>query len=436
MKLTRPIQFITIFLIIFGLANLVDATTSSKTYTESFPAVVCPPTLAGLSSQISLGSTKTQFQRLQDRTAKTSAVKLLRLPVIADSLLVNSEATTPVVWQSRAGRWGGAALCVGPVTSQWFVGASADVTTKGRLVVINSGLSDSIVDIQSFSENGKQQLQTINVKAKNYSVVAVDSFAPGDKALALLVEPQSGRVNSFMLDEQGQGLRSIGGDLINSVSFASKLITIPAIPTQKPSRGQTISQGHTIRVLAPGQVDADITVEVLSTDGVFIPVGLNSRLISAGQVTEFVLKPEASSEAFAIRINATEPIVAAVKTRITASGKSDYVWSTPAPELSKSTMAITGLSPLIVFAGEQINVSIDLTLVNGKTVSKSVVGNDIVTWKPPSSARSLTITKVNKGIFAGAIVTSVNGIGYFPFAIGSELAKIEIPDSNIQVLNP
>ncbi|CAB4635567.1 unannotated protein [freshwater metagenome] len=373
---------------------------------------------------------------MQDRTAKTSAVKLLRLPVIADSLLVNSEATTPVVWQSRAGRWGGAALCVGPVTSQWFVGASADVTTKGRLVVINSGLSDSIVDIQSFSENGKQQLQTINVKAKNYSVVAVDSFAPGDKALALLVEPQSGRVNSFMLDEQGQGLRSIGGDLINSVSSASKSITIPAIPTQKPLRGQTISQGHTIRVLTPGQVDADITVEVLSTDGVFIPVGLNSRLISAGQVTEFVLKPEALSEAFAIRINATEPIVAAVKTRITASGKSDYVWSTPAPELSKSTMAITGLSPLIVFAGEQINVSIDLTLVNGKTVSKSVVGNDLMTWKPPSSARSLTITKVNKGIFAGAIVTSVNGIGYFPFAIGSELAKIEIPDSNIQVLNP
>ena len=49
MKLTRPIQFITIFLIIFGLANLVDATRSTKTYTESFPAVVCPPTLAGLS---------------------------------------------------------------------------------------------------------------------------------------------------------------------------------------------------------------------------------------------------------------------------------------------------------------------------------------------------------------------------------------------------
>jgi hypothetical protein len=436
MKLTRPIQFITIFLIIFGLANLVDASTSSKTYTESFPAVVCPPTLAGLSSQISLGSTKTQFQRLQDRTSKTSAVKLLRLPVIADSLLINSELTTPVVWQSRAGRWGGAAVCLGSVTSQWFVGASADVTTRARLVVINSGLSDSIVDIQAFSEKGKQQLQTINVKAKSYSVVAVDSFAPGDQALALLVEPQSGRVSSFMIDEQGQGLRSIGGDLVNSVSAARKSLTIPAIPAQKPSRGQTNSQGHTIRVLAPGQVDADITVEVLSADGVFIPVGLNSRLISAGQVTEFVVKPDVVSEAFAIRINATEPIVAAVKSRITASGKSDYVWSTPAPELSESTMAITGLSPLVVFAGDEINVSINLTLINGKTVSKSLVGNDIVTWRPPSSARTLTITKVKKGIFAGAIVTSVNGIGYFPFAIGSELAKIEIPDSNIQVLNP
>jgi len=436
MKLTRPIQFITMFLIVFGIANLVDATTTPKSYTESFPAVVCPPTLAGLSSQISLSSTKTQFQRLQDNSSKTSAVKVLRLPVIADSLLVSSEVTTPVVWQSRIGRWGGAVLCRGPVVSQWFVGASADVTTRGRLVVINSGLSDSIVDIQAFSENGKQQLQTITVKAKNYSVIPVDTFAPGDQSLALLVEPQSGRVNSFMIDEQGEGLRSLGGDLVNSVSAANKSLIIPAIPTQKPARGQTNSQAHVIRVLAPGQVDADVTVEVLTANGVFVPVGLKSRLITAGRVSEFRLEPEVSSEAFAIRITSTEPIVAAVKSRISASGKSDYVWSTPSPKLTELTMAITGLSPLIVFAGEQINVSIDLTLVNGKTVTKSVVGNDITTWRPPSSARSITITKVNKGSYAGAIVTSVNGIGYFPFAIGSELAKIEIPDSNIQVLNP
>jgi hypothetical protein len=436
MKLTRPIQFIALFLIVFALANLVNATTSSKTYTESFPAVVCPPTLAGLSSQISLSSTKTPFQRLQDKTSKTLPVKQLRLPVIADSLLISSEATTPVVWQSRAGRWGGAALCIGPVASQWFVGSSADVTTKGRLVVINSGLSDSIVDIQAFSENGKQQLETISIKAKTYAVVAVDSLAPGDQALALLVEPQSGRVNSFMIDEQGQGLRSLGGDLVNSISVANKSLVIPGIPVEKLVRGENNSQGHVIRVLAPGQVDAEVTVEVISADGVFVPAGLDSRLITAGRVTEFKLGPDVSSEVFAIRIKATEPIVAAVKSRITDSGKSDYVWSTPAPELTELTMAITGLSPLIVFAGEQINVSIDLRLVNGKTVTKSVVGNEITTWRPPSAARSITITKVKKGTFAGAIVTSVNGIGYFPFAVGSELAKIEIPDSNIQVLNP
>jgi Family of unknown function (DUF5719) len=436
MKLTRPIQFIALFLIVFALANLVNATTSSKTYTESFPAVVCPPTLAGLSSQISLSSTKTPFQRLQDKTSKTLPVKQLRLPVIADSLLISSEATTPVVWQSRAGRWGGAALCIGPVASQWFVGSSADVTTKGRLVVINSGLSDSIVDIQAFSENGKQQLETISIKAKTYAVVAVDSLAPGDQALALLVEPQSGRVNSFMIDEQGQGLRSLGGDLVNSISVANKSLVIPGIPVEKLVRGENNSQGHVIRVLAPGQVDAEVTVEVISADGVFVPAGLDSRLITAGRVTEFKLGPDVSSEVFAIRIKATEPIVAAVKSRITDSRKSDYVWSTPAPELTELTMAITGLSPLIVFAGEQINVSIDLRLVNGKTVTKSVVGNEITTWRPPSAARSITITKVKKGTFAGAIVTSVNGIGYFPFAVGSELAKIEIPDSNIQVLNP
>jgi len=436
MKLTRPIQFITIFLIVFGLANLVDATTSSKTYTESFPAVVCPPTLAGLSSQISLSSTKTPFQRLQDKTSKTSPVKQLRLPVVADSLLVSSEATTPVVWQSRAGRWGGAALCIGPVASQWFVGASADVTTRGRLVVINSGLSDSIVDIQAFSENGKQQLQTISVKAKNYVSIAVDSFAPGDQALALLVEPQSGRVNSFMIDEQGKGLRALGGDLVNPVSAPSKTLVIPAIPNQKKKPGQNTGSTNVLRVLTPGEVDASVTVELLSADGVFIPVGLNSRNIAAGLVTEFRFSAQISSPVFALRVTSTEPVVAAVESSVAVGGRRDFTWSTAAPELSTFTMAVTGLAPLIAFTGTEINVAIDITMVNGKVVRKTIKGSDIATWTVPTSARSFTITKVGKQTYAGALVTSVNGYGYFPIAPGSVLTRVEVPDSNIRILNP
>lgn len=436
MNFSRPLRFIAFIAVSIIIASALNVAVTKKSFSENYPAVVCPPTLPGLSSQISLSSKKTQFQRLQNRSTKTEAVKVLRLPVMKDSLLLNSEATTPVVWQSRSGSWAGGALCSGPASSQWFVGASADITTKGRLIVVNSGLSDAVVDLNVFTENGKQPLRTLDVPSKNYLVIPVDSLAPGDKTLTVNVVPRSGRINSFMIDEQGKGLRALGGDLVNPMSAPSKTLVIPAIPNQKKRPGQNTGSTNVLRVLTPGEVDASVTVELLSSDGVFIPVGLNSRNIAAGLVTEFRFSPQISSPVFALRITSTEPVVAAVESSVAVGGRRDFTWSTAAPELSTFTMAVTGLAPLVTFTGAEINVAIDITMVNGKVVRKTIKGSDIATWTVPASARSFTITKVGKQTYAGALVTSVNGYGYFPIAPGSVLTRVEVPDSNIRILNP
>lgn len=434
MKLVRPLRFLAVLLSMLGISSVLSVAVTTQNFSESYPVVVCPPTLDGLGSQISLSSKKTPFQRLQNRTTKTAQVKVLRLPVNKDSLVITSEGVTPVVWQSRSGSWAGGALCVAPASSQWFVGGAADVTTRGRLIVVNSGLSDAVVDVESFTENGKQPLRTINVSSKNYVVIPLDSIAPGDKTLTVHVAPRSGRVNAFMIDEQGKGLKALGGDLVNASTAASKSVVIPAIPNQN-SRN-TPALPHTLRVLAPSDVDASITVEVLSGDGVFVPVGLNARSITAGTVTEFKLDPNITSKVMAVRITSTEPVVAAVKSTTVVTGKKDFVWSTAAPELIPLTMAVTGLDPAISFAGESINVGLNVTLTNGKVVQQNVKGADFATWRIPENARSFTITKVGPGTYAGALVSSVNGYGYFPIAAGSLLTKIEVPDSNIRVLNP
>jgi hypothetical protein len=436
MNFSRPLRFIAFIAAALTIASALNVAVTKKSFSESYPAVVCPPTLPGLASQISLSSKKTQFQRLQNRSTKTDAVKVLRLPVMKDALLFNSEGSTPVVWQSRSGSWAGGALCSGPASSQWFVGASADITTKGRLIVVNSGLSDAVVDVNVFTENGKQPLRTLDVPSKNYLVIPVDSLAPGDKTLTVNVLPRSGRINTFMIDEQGKGLRALGGDLVNPIIAPSKTLVIPAIPNQKKKPGQSAGTTHVLRVLTPGDVDASVTVELVSGDGVFIPVGLNSRTVSAGQVTELTFSPSISSTVFAVKITSTEPIVAAVESSVVVGGRKDFTWSTPAPELTGFTMAVTGLEPLIAFTGAEINVAVEITLVNGKVLRKTIKGSDIATWKVPASARSFTITKVGKQTYAGALVSSVNGYGYFPIAPGSVLTRVEVPDSNIRILNP
>ena len=237
-----------------------------------------------------------------------------------------------------------------------------------------------------------------------------------------------------MIDEQGKGLKALGGDLVNPAVSPSKNVVIPAIPNQISRNNSALP--HTLRVLAPGDLDASVTVEVISADGVFVPVGLNSRTISAGVVNEFKLDPNITSNLMAVRITSTEPVVAAVKSTATVSGKKDFVWSTEAPELVPLSMSITGLDPLITFAGEDINVSLSVTLVNGKVVQQNLKGSDIANWRVPNNARSFTIIKVGAGTFDVALVSSANVYGYFTIAAGSLLTKIEVPDSNIRVLNP
>ncbi len=420
----------------FTLATLLTVTTKSSVFSESYPAVVCPPTLSGLSSQISLSSRKTAFQRLSNRSTKTIPFNVLRYPVSKDSLVISATGVTPVVWQSRAGSWAGGAICSGPTSSQWFVGGSSDVTSRGRLMVINSGLSEAIVDVQAYSENGKQPLVSLNLKSKSYIVLNLDSLATGDKSLTVHVLPRSGRINAFMIDELGAGLQSLGGDLVNPITSPSRTLVIPAIPNQIPKKGQKASGSHTLRVLTPSDVDANVTVELLSADGRFIPVGFNSRRISSGIVTELRLSPKISASAFAVRIKSDEPIVAAISSRVTVKGRKDFVWSTPTPALVPMAMAVTGLTPLIAFASDSIAVKVEVTYLNGKKSLATIKGSDIATWRVPNAARSITIIKASSETYAGALVASVNGYGYLPITPGSLLTRVEIPSSNIRVLIP
>ena len=436
MKFKSSFILLLVLLLSFSTASILRVTSKGSGYSQSYPAVVCPPTLNGLSSQISISSRNTQYQRLENRSSKTIPFKSLRFSVVKDSLVVSAQGSTPVVWQSRPGSWAGGTICSGPASSQWFVGGSANVTTKGRLILANSGLSDAVVDIQSYSENGKQPLKSVNLKSRSYMQLSLDSLAPGDKSLVVQVVPRSGRINTFMIDEQGAGLRALGGDFVNPFATASKSLVIPAIPNQISTKGQKASSAHTLRILTPGEIDSNFTVELLTADGRFIPVGLSSRAIDAGVVSEFVLAPEISASSFAVRITSAEPIVASISSTVTVNGHKDFVWSTPTLPLTPLTLAITGLSPLIAFAGDSISVKVEAKLINGKTVTAFIKGSDIATWRVPANSRSITIVSTSKESYAGALVASANGYGFIPVQAGSVLTKVEIPNSNIRVLNP
>jgi hypothetical protein len=347
--------------------------------------------------------------------------------------VIDSQEVTPISWQVRSGVWAGGLTCLAPITSQWFVGGSADITSKGTLTLVNSGLGKALVGVTVYTENGISPTQIFAVKANSILPMQLASIAPGSKALAIHVTPQTGRVNAFLTDERGRGLQALGGDVINSIPKPSKQLVIPAIPQQT---GKKTSLPHTLRVLIPGEVGSQISVVIASTDGTFSPVGVDGKMIPAGKVVDIPLDVVMPSGKFALTITSERPLVASVFTKTNSLNKTDFLWSTVAPRLEKSTFAVTGLAPLLVFTGEKIDVDLELTNIKGKKQSIQIRGEQIATYQLSERIRTFSITKYSSDIYGAALLTSKSGFGYAPLVTGSSLTRTSIPRSNIRVLIP
>jgi hypothetical protein len=413
--------------------NLFDANTNSQEYSKSFPAVVCPPNPAGVTTVTSVSSKKTRFYRVGNVSTKLVSINTLRYSSVSDPILLQTEGLTPVSFQSRTGVWAGSVLCTAPATSQWFVGGTSDVSSKGVVYIVNSGLSVSIADIFTWSENGEQAVKTVSLKANSSAAIKLDSLAPGDSNIVVEVVARSGRVNSFLVDERANGLQKLGGDSVNAISAPARKFVITGIPQQLVNNK---APNHYLRLFVPGVADANFTLELLSSNGRFIPIGFNERKLVSGRVVELKLMPEVAKGAFAIKLTSDQPLVAAIRSRSTSNGKSDFVWITPSPALGPLQIAIGGISPKIFFTGDAIAVDLRVEFSNGKFKEQSITGSDLVGWQVPNNAIAITVLSAGVDNFAGALIAAKSGYAFFPIASGAELTKVAIPSSNIRVLNP
>ena len=429
----RALQLTAAFVAVILFSNVVSFTTKSNRYSESYPAVVCPPNQTGQSSVISLTSPKTQLRKTGVATLIFKESRTRRFNGSTQATVIDSQAITPIMWQVRTGVWAGGLTCLAPISSQWFVGATADVTSKGTLTLVNSGLGKALVGVTVYTENGAQAEQSFAVKANSFITAQLAGLAPGAKSISLHVVPQTGRINAFVTDERGRGLQALGGDTVNSQESASKSLVIPAIPQQT---GRRSSLPHTLRVLIPGEVGGQINVEIKSTDGTFSPAGIDGKTIPAGKVVDLPLDVLMESGKFALHLSSDRPFVASVFTKTQAQGKSDFLWSTPVPPLVNGTFASTGLAPLLVFTGDQIAVDIEITSIKGTKRKISLRGDDIATYQLSERIRAFTITKSSEKTYGAALVTSKSGFGYAPLVTGSTLTRTSIPRSNIRVLIP
>jgi hypothetical protein len=437
----KPLNFkvIALILTIFLLAAatyFAPEKSDQVKLTSTYPATVCPAIGNKVSSIAALTNSKVNRRLVDGRSKKLNPGKSSVIALTKEAVLVEGNASTAITFANNA--WKSVVPCSVSNGMQWFVGGSGALTSKSFLYIVNSGFSESVVDLEIFTPNGALEPRSVSIPQNSTKKLSVDSLIPGEDIIVIGVKTISGRVSSYLFDERKKGLKSLGADFIAPIGSSSKKVTISAISgLTRKLVSQANSASHSMRLLVPGKIDANISVTINSNDGNFVPIGLAELNVKSQRVLNIPLTFAPTNQAFSIIIDSDQPLLASVLSTFTYGKSSEIAWATAADDLAKWSVNLTGSRPTLTFSGKKINVAISATGINGKKITETVTGSNFAIWRPPVGLNRLQITANTKGISGGVIfLPEVGSIGssYIPMNNGANLETASEPIADASVI--
>lgn len=438
LQINKKYVAITVLLIALSLITYAAPSRNEQVkITYSYPATVCPASYNKAPAIAALPNPKIGRRVIEGKSQKFSTKSASAITLGSASLLVDGNPGTALTFSNNG--WKAVVPCSVSNGEQWFVGGSGALTSKSILSIVNSGFSQSAVEVEIYTPTGPIEVKPVTIASNSTRNISIDTLAPGEDSLVIAVKTKSGRVSSFVFDERKRGLRSLGADFVAPVAAPTKLLTIPAI---SGLRGRLAiaanSSAHSLRLMVPGTIDANVEVSINSNDGNFVPVGLAELEVKSQRVLNIPLTFAPEKEAFSIIIKSDQPILGSVLSTFTIGRSGEIAWATGVSELSRLTINLTGSKPLVTFSGANINVVIDAVGSNGKKYNANIKGSNFAIWQAPVGLNRIQFTSRTKGT-TGGIILQPEGAGlgssYIPLNSGANLESASEPISDADVIS-
>ena len=425
-----------VFLMLLALiSNLAPTRNEQVKITYSYPATVCPAIAANANAIAGLPNSKIGKRLIDGKIKKFSPANASSLALGTKSILIDGNPGTALAFVNNG--WKAVVPCSVSNGEQWFVGGSASLTSKDVLSIVNSGFSESTVEIEVYTPSAALDAKQIAIAPNSTKSISVDTLAPGEDSLVIAVKTKSGRVSSFLFDERKKGLRSLGADYVAPVSAPSKSITIPAISDLQGKAAVAGSTStHVLRLMIPGSIDANIEVAINSNDGNFVPVGLAELKVKSRRVVNIPLTFAPQKQAFSIIVKSDQPVLGSVLSSYSIGKGSEIAWATATESLDKLIINLTGSKPLVAFAGTNINVTIQAIGSNGKKYNKTIKGRNFAIWQAPVGLNRIQFVSKNPNTHGGIILQPEGGgTSYIPLNAGANLESTSEPISDADVIS-
>ena len=438
LQINRKYLAITVALIALSLiAYAAPSRNEQVKITYSYPATVCPASYNKAPAIAALPNPKIGRRVIEGKSQKFSTKSASAITLGSAALLVDGNPGTSLTFSNNG--WKAVVPCSVSNGEQWFVGGSGALTSKSILSIVNSGFSQSAVEVEIYTPTGPIEAKPVTISSNSTKNISIDTLAPGEDSLIIAVKTKSGRVSSFVFDERKRGLRSLGADFVAPVNAPTKLLTIPAISGFRGKMAIAAnSSAHALRLMVPGTIDANVEVSINSNDGNFVPIGLAELSVKSQRVLNIPLTFAPEKEAFSIIVKSDQPILGSVLSTYGIGRSGEIAWATAGEELSQLTMNLTGSKPLVAFSGAKININIDAVGTNGKKYKVNVKGSNFAIWQAPVGINRIQFVSQTSGT-TGGIILQPEGVGlgssYIPLNAGANLESASEPISDADVIS-
>jgi hypothetical protein len=255
--------------------------------------------------------------------------------------------------------------CGAPTTDAWFAGFSSAVGATAELFLTDVDTVPAVVNVEMWGDSAAPDTtSTVGIKVDPGAQVAVhlDQRDPGLSNMVAHVVTSQGRIVPAVLSTTVNGSVPTGTDWVPTTAAPALVQTVPGIAGGPGGRDLIIAD--------PGDLDATVSINLVTPDSAYTPTDLSQVAVGAGTVVRVPLDNDLQGDPAAAVVTSTAPVVVGGSStrQPDSTGATDFA-------LTPATGPVTGA-----------------TLVSGTEVSDA--RHTVLLLSAPGADAQLTLTQL------------------------------------------
>ena len=216
-------------IIIVFLSQIFSAKPEIRKYSENISPTICPSEPTGVNSVVYLSAKKRGVATIKKGERKFKTQKTSSISLGSKAKEVEGLGASPLLVAVKPQSWMALSQCTPAISEKWFLGGMSTISSIGYFQFVNPNQSKAVIDLEIWSEDGKESNQSLVISSQSTRIVQLNSLVTNKKFLAFHLTARAGRFSAVLFDERKKGLAKLGGDFVTPNANPDKKVFITSV---------------------------------------------------------------------------------------------------------------------------------------------------------------------------------------------------------------